>query len=221
MSSIRVVVCGFESYEGIDVNPSKLVAQSVADEGITLADTTVSVTSVLLPMSFQHAWPTLKKTLDEVQPHLILATGLKRNSRTVALERCAKNIIDASHPDADNAQPRKEPVIEGGPQAYWTCLPLRAISKKFAEHDIPVTFSSDAGTFVCNSLFYELLDWASKQPGAAAGFMSFPQVENHVGYAKPMKLGMMIDAARDVITTSIEYQLHDFSHDMLLPAEAA
>ncbi|WP_418969655.1 pyroglutamyl-peptidase I [Alloscardovia omnicolens] len=205
MENFRVVICGFEAYEGVDVNPSRLVAQAIADDGITLDDATVSVTSVLLPLSFGHAWPTLKKVLEQVNPHMVLATGLKTHARTIALERCATNIIDASRPDADNVQPKDTRIVDNGPAAYWTCLPLRAVSKKFAEHDIPVTFSSDAGTFVCNSLFYELLDWSSHHEHAYAGFVSFPHVDKPVGYTKGMKLDIMVDAARDIITTTLDY----------------
>lgn len=208
MDSYRVVVCGFESYEGVDVNPSRLVAQTLADEGVTVDSVNVSVTSVLIPMSFQHAWPTLKQTLETIQPHLVLATGLKTHSHTIALERCARNVIDAHKPDIDNVQPRREVVIENAPHAYWTGVPLRAIMSKFAEHDIPVTLSSDAGTFVCNTLFFELLDWCAHQENATAGFISFPFVDKPTGYTKGTKLITMVDAARDVVTTTVQSNVH-------------
>ena len=208
MENLRVVICGFESYDGVDVNPSRLVAETIADEGITVDNASVSVTSVLLPLSFAHAWPTLHRGLDDVQPQMVLATGLKTHARTIALERCATNIIDASRPDADNAQPKDTRIVDNGPAAYWTGLPLKAVSKCFAQHDIPVTFSSDAGTFVCNSLFYELLDWTAHHEHAYAGFVSFPHVDKPVGYTKGMKLDLMVDAARDIITTALEYNRH-------------
>ena len=47
MENLRVVICGFESYDGVDVNPSRLVAETIADEGITVDNASVSVTSVL------------------------------------------------------------------------------------------------------------------------------------------------------------------------------
>ena len=99
-------------------------------------------------------------------------------------------------------------IVDNGPAAYWTGLPLKAVSKRFAQHDIPVTFSSDAGTFVCNSLFYELLDWTAHHEHAYAGFVSFPHVDKPVGYTKGMKLDLMVDAARDIITTALEYNRH-------------
>ncbi len=206
MDNCRVVICGFENYEGVDVNPSRLVTESIADDGIDFEDASVSVTSVLVPLSFTHAWPTLKATLEAVRPHVVLATGLKTHARSIALERCAKNIIDAPRPDDDDIQPVDTLISKTGPAAFWTGLPLRDVSKELAKHDIPATFSSDAGTFVCNSLFYELLEWASQHDDTYAGFVSFPHVDKPVGYTKGMKLGVMIDAARDTIVTTLRYR---------------
>ena len=42
--------------------------------------------------------------------------------------------------------------------------------KAFAGHGIAATLSSDAGTYVCNSLFYNLLNWAVTGIMSSAGF---------------------------------------------------
>ena len=92
------------------------------------------------------------------------------------LERCATNLMDAIKPDADNVIPRREPIDPNGPAAYWTRLPLRSILNDFTDDSIPATLSSDAGTFVCNSLFYNLLNWTATQERVLGGFVSFPPV---------------------------------------------
>ena len=92
------------------------------------------------------------------------------------LERCATNLMDAIKPDADNVIPRREPIDPNGPAAYWTRLPLRSILNDFTDDSIPATLSSDAGTFVCNSLFYNLLNWTATQEQVLGGFVSFPPV---------------------------------------------
>lgn len=63
----------------------------------------------------------------------------------------------------DNVIPPRRPIDPEGPAAYWTRLPLRSILHDFAKHEIPAALSSDAGTFVCNSLFYHLLNWSAGQ----------------------------------------------------------
>lgn len=181
MQQLNVVICGFDHYENIDVNPSYEVPEALVRDGIgepsdvddPLHDANVSINTVALPVSFANAWPTLLETLDATRPDIVIATGLKHAAHSVAMERCATNLMNAARPDADNALPRFEPIIKDGPAAYWTRLPLRAIINDFARDGIPATLSSDAGTFVCNSLFYQLLHWTATQDRVLAGFVSF------------------------------------------------
>ena len=216
MQQFNVVISGFDHYEGIDLNPSAEVARVLESKGMDdIPDgATVRVTSVLLPLSFQNAWPTLRETIDAVGPDIVIATGLKTHAHSVALERCATNLIDASRPDADNVQPRRVPINSEGPAAYWTRLPLRAILHDFTRRNIPATLSSDAGTFVCNSLFYQLLDWNSAQLNALAGFLSFPKVGDGGKYGSGLSLDQMIVAAKDAVRATVDYAIHPFADEI-------
>ena len=208
MQQLNVVICGFDHYENIDVNPSYEVPEALVRDGIgepsdvddPLHDANVSINTVALPVSFANAWPTLLETLDATRPDIVIATGLKHAAHSVAMERCATNLMNAARPDADNALPRFEPIIKDGPAAYWTRLPLRAIINDFARDGIPATLSSDAGTFVCNSLFYQLLHWTATQDRVLAGFVSFPPING--GSRLQNGLGAMCGARRSVIICS-------------------
>ena len=116
MQQINIVISGFTPYEGIDVNPAVLVpaavakqwadpAQSQAISEELLQDIAVTVTNVTLPVSFAKAWPTLLEAIEQAKPDIVIATGLKRTSRGILLERCATNLMDAAKPDADNVIP--------------------------------------------------------------------------------------------------------------------
>ena len=121
MQQINIVISGFTPYEGIDVNPAVLVpaavakqwadpAQSQAISEELLQDIAVTVTNVTLPVSFAKAWPTLLEAIEQAKPDIVIATGLKRTSRGILLERCATNLMDAAKPDADNVIPPRRPV---------------------------------------------------------------------------------------------------------------
>ena len=215
MQQLNVVICGFDHYENIDVNPSYEVPEALVRDGIgepsdvddPLHDANVSINTVALPVSFANAWPTLLETLDATRPDIVIATGLKHAAHSVAMERCATNLMNAARPDADNALPRFEPIIKDGPAAYWTRLPLRAIINDFARDGIPATLSSDAGTFVCNSLFYQLLHWTATQDRVLAGFVSFPPINGGSRLQNGLDLrqqvpGAMWCARRSVIICS-------------------
>ena len=125
MQQINIVISGFTPYEGIDVNPAVLVpaavakqwadpAQSQAISEELLQDIAVTVTNVTLPVSFAKAWPTLLEAIEQAKPDIVIATGLKRTSRGILLERCATNLMDAAKPDADNVIPPRRPIGRSG-----------------------------------------------------------------------------------------------------------
>ncbi|RSX48689.1 pyroglutamyl-peptidase I [Bifidobacterium callimiconis] len=219
MQEFNVVISGFDHYEDTSINPSAEVCAALESRGVepsedSAGDVRINVTSVLIPLSFQNAWPTLHETIERVHPDMVLATGLKTHAHSVALERCATNLIDATRPDADNIQPRRASIDPDGPAAYWTRLPLRTILHDFSDQNIPATLSSDAGTFVCNSLFYRLLDWNSTQSTALSGFLSFPKVNEGGKYGSGLSLDQMVAAAQDVIRATVDYAIRPVSDEI-------
>ncbi|RDX25110.1 peptidase C15, partial [Bifidobacterium breve] len=128
----------------------------------------------------------------------------------------ATNLMDTAKPDADNVTPRREPIDPDGPAAYWTRLPLRSILNDFADDSIPATLSSDAGTFVCNSLFYNLLNWTATQERVLGGFVSFPLVGLAHSSQNGLLLEQQIAAGRDVVREAVRYYLKPSSSDILI-----
>ncbi|MCI1219058.1 MAG: pyroglutamyl-peptidase I [Bifidobacterium sp.] len=225
MEHISVVISGFGPYDGIEVNPAYEVPETIAARGLhagsgdyddPLRDVEVSIRAVRLPISFSNAWPSLLKAIEASSPDIVIATGLKRAARGILLERCATNLMDASRPDADNALPSREPIDEQGPAAYWTRLPLRSILADFTKQDIPATLSSDAGTFVCNSLFYSLLHWAASRQRVLAGFVNFPMVTQSQRAQRGLPMSQQVAAGQNVIREAIRYYRQPSSSDILL-----
>lgn len=224
MRELNVVISGFDHYDGVEVNPAVEVPKAIAEQGLgvssapddPLEQVAVTVHAVSIPVSFAKAWPTLKETIEATKPNIVIATGLKHAARGVMLERCATNLMDAAKPDADNVIPPRRPIDPEGPAAYWTRLPLRSILHDFAKHEIPAALSSDAGTFVCNSLFYHLLNWsAGQERRILSGFVSLPIVNG-----RPHERGLSIEqqtaAVDDVLRESVRYFLQPSSSDILL-----
>ncbi|KAB7789391.1 pyroglutamyl-peptidase I [Bifidobacterium cebidarum] len=224
MRELNVVISGFDHYEGVDVNPAYEVPKSIAEQGLgapsgaddPLNDVHVTIHAVQLPVSFTKAWPQLKETIEATNPDIIIATGLKHSARSVMLERCATNLMDAERPDADNVIQRRKPIDPNGPAAYWTRLPLRSILQDFTDDSIAASLSSDAGTFVCNSLFYNLLNWTATQDRVLGGFVSFPPVRPAGSAQHGLPLEQQVEAGRDVVREAIRYYLKPSSSDILI-----
>ena len=214
--TITAVVSGFASYPDLQVNPSIAVPRSLAGvQSLRMgrqagADgvqdmCAVKVIPVSLPLSFSNAWPALQEQLERTKPDIVISTGVKHASRGISLERCATNLMDSTRQDADNTSPERGPISAEGPAAYWTRLPLRAILGDLSDQGIAATLSSDAGTFVCNSLFYHVLRWACTQEHVLAGFVSLPvdagSEERHHG----LSLDQMSAALRSILSEAAAY----------------
>lgn len=226
MTKINVVISGFGPYEDLSINPSYEVPLALehAKNGDLESDfglpegVEIKVKSVMLPISFANAWPQLLDTINAQDADIVIATGVKHADRGVQLERCATNIMDANKPDVDNRTPQSVQIVENGPAAYWTRLPLRMILNDFAHSGIASTLSSDAGTYVCNSLFYRLLDWASNnsQKRIIAGFVSFPPVVALHDARHGLPLDAQIKAGKSIICEAVKYYMKPSSLSILL-----
>lgn len=167
---VLLVTC-FEPFGGDNLNSSQAVA--LALQGQVIGGLTV--VAVVLPCVFATAPAALLQALEQWQPRLVLALGQAAGRAELSLERVAINCIDA--PIADNAgqQPTDVPIVEGGPPAYFTTLPVKAMVSAMRQAGLPAGLSNSAGTFVCNQVFYCLQrQFAFAQPPAPSGFMHLP-----------------------------------------------
>jgi pyroglutamyl-peptidase len=96
---------------------------------------------------------------------------------------------------ADNAgqQPVDQPVVAGGPAAYWSGLPIKRMVAAVRAAGVPASVSQTAGTFVCNHVFYAGAHWAAtRAPGLRVGFMHLPLLLSQA-VGQPGFTGMALD----------------------------
>lgn len=84
----------------------------------------------------------------------MLTVGLAAGRSAITPERVAINIDDFRIADNKGNQPIDVPIVSDGPDAYFSTLPIKAITQRVQERGIPCQVSNSAGTFVCNHLFY-------------------------------------------------------------------
>jgi pyroglutamyl-peptidase len=167
-----ILLTGFEPFAGEALNASWELARRM--DGALLDDGS-RVIAVQLPCEFGRASCVLGRHLDSLQPHMAIALGQAGDSSDVRLERVAINLDDA--PIADNAgqQPIDVPIIVGGATAYFSSLPIKAMVAALRATGIPASISHSKGTYVCNHVFYGLMQEAGKRPYMArAGFVHVP-----------------------------------------------
>jgi pyroglutamyl-peptidase len=170
MTRPAILLTGFEPFGGESVNPSWQVAQSLHGETIAGA----SVQSLCLPCSFGDALDVLGAALARQRPFIVLALGQAGGRSDFSVERIAINVDDARMPCNAGRRPIDEPVVPGGPAAYFATLPIKAIVAALREAGLPASVSQSAGTYVCNHVFYGLMHALRRRRGVRAGFMHLP-----------------------------------------------
>jgi pyroglutamyl-peptidase len=198
---VTILLSGFEPFDGAATNASWQAVSALRDSW----DEDEPLVAVELPCAFADAWPVLRAMIDEHRPRVVVAVGLAGGTSAVRLERVAINVIDARIPDNAGSAPVDVPVVEDGPAAYFSTLPLKPALVAVRDAGVPIGVSSTAGTYVCNATFYDLMRWAEGRDGVRAGFVHVPAI-SAPGAPEPdgesLPLADVVRALRVVVETA-------------------
>ncbi|CRM74863.1 pyroglutamyl-peptidase I [Pseudomonas marginalis] len=183
-----VLLTGFEPFDQDLVNPSWEAVRQL--DGVQLDDD-VRIVARRLPCAFATAGECLLQLISELRPAMVIATGLAPGRSEISIERVAINVNDARIPDNLGEQPIDTAVVVGGPAAYFSTLPIKAMARAVREAGIAVSVSQTAGTFVCNQVFYRLQHELAGT-GVRSGFIHVP---NQLGAG-------LVDGLRTAVSTA-------------------
>jgi pyroglutamyl-peptidase len=198
----RVLLTGFEPFGGEATNPSWQAVASVAADPPPGLD----VKAVELSCVFGAAIDELRKTCLADDYDLVLCVGQAGGRPDVTVERVAINVDDARIPDNAGRQPVDEPIVPGGPDAYFAPLPVKACVAAVRDAGLPASVSHTAGTFVCNHVFYGLAHLiATERPALRGGFVHVPFTPDQVTdkAAPSMPVASVADALRAIIVAAL------------------
>ena len=186
-----VLLTGFEPFDNDLVNPSWEAARQL--DGAQLGEG-ARIVAHCLPCAFATAGEHLSRLISELNPAMVIATGLAPGRSEMSIERVAININDARIPDNLGHQPIDTPVVADGPAAYFSTLPIKAMVKALRDAGVAAAVSQTAGTFVCNQVFY-LLQHRLVEAGVRSGFI-------HVPSSPPADQPPLVEALRLAVSTA-------------------
>jgi pyroglutamyl-peptidase len=164
-----VLLTGFAPFGGERSNPSWEVASQLDGHKFN----GVAVKSMRLPVNCRRASQMVIDAITTLAPAAVVGLGQAGGRPVLSLEKVAINLAD---PRADRERDgglQGKPVIDGGPDAYFTRLPLPAILRGLKRHDIPAAISLSAGVYVCNTVMYSALHTLRRRR-TPAGFIHLP-----------------------------------------------
>ena len=139
---------------------------------------------------------------------MVLSIGQAGGRADLSVERIGINIDDYRIPDNEGNQPIDEPVIPGGPDAYFVTIPIKAIVEKIRAYNIPSSISNTAGTFICNHVCYGAAYLAAVRTAAGkpmkSGFIHIPFLPEQVIGKPAFTPSMSIETIVRGITAALE-----------------
>ena len=121
---MKILVTGFEPFGGESRNPSAEVAKALPE---TIAG--AEIVKVILPVTRYEAVKAVEQAMERYHPDVVLSIGQAGGRSGVSVERVAVNLDDYRIPDNRGNRPLDEPVVPGGPDAYFSPLPVKEMAK--------------------------------------------------------------------------------------------
>jgi len=201
----RVLLTGFDPFgdtgrSSQPLNPSWLAVKALHGKRISGH----LMVAAQLPTVFQASINELTRLLQLHKPALVVCVGQAGGRGAMSLERIAINVNDARIPDNLGAQPVDTPVVAGGPAAYFSSLPIKAMLQALQGAGVAAQVSQTAGTFVCNHVFYALMHALATKRGfkrTRGGFIHVPYLPEQG--APSMPLDEIVHGLRLAVATAL------------------
>lgn len=199
---MKILVCGFEPFGGDAINASweavRRLPPSIAG---------AKVICIQVPVEFGKSAALVKEAIERECPDAVLCAGVAAGRAQVTPEYVAINHRHARIADNAGFQPLDEPVVAGGPDAYFASAPVYAMVEACSDRGIPAAVSYSAGTYCCNDLFYSVRHLAQQQhPGMLVDFIHVPLCPEQVaitGEAKPSMEPAMAARALEIMIEAL------------------
>lgn len=182
---MKWLVTAFEPFDTAATNSSLIVLEELRGK-MKSADL---IFHSPVPVAFDQSWNDIRQVIDK-NPDIegILALGQAHTRTKISLERVALNWIDARIPDNKGISPPQAPIRAGSPDMHWSNIPW----EKF-ETSPYVERSYTAGTYLCNLVMFEALEWAVAHK-KKAGFVHLPVLSSQHDpvFAKSPRLDVQV-----------------------------
>ena len=197
---MKTLITGFEPFGEHNLNPSQLLIQTLPDQ---LQD--VELLKTILPVHHQKASQQLLHLIIDQEPDAVISFGLAAGRAKISLERVALNLLDYTIADNVGVTIQNQPVVEDGPAAYFSTLPLQSMLSALNNASIPAEVSLTAGAYLCNQVFYSLMHTINtRQLPILGGFIHLPALPDQAAKSKQtmpsMSFELILQAAEIIIS---------------------
>jgi pyroglutamyl-peptidase len=141
----KVLLTGFEPFGTATSNPSGEIVKQISGDNIVTA---------ILPVAYEGSAERLLALIAEHNPEVVICLGQAEGRTQITPEKIAINLDDARLPDNAGVQRSDIKILDNGPDAYFTTLPIKEMVDAAKAAGVPASVSLSAGAFLCNHVFY-------------------------------------------------------------------
>lgn len=196
--SKTVLVTAFEAFGGESINPTQIVLEKLPEsiDGY-------QIKKVLLPVEFTRCRQMAFEEYNRCLPAAVIMLGQAGGREAITPESTGRNIMQARIPDNAGYCPDRLPVVENGPDILDSTFPVSRIVEAINSIGVKAKQSDDAGTYVCNTLLYGMLEHDKGE--VPTGFIHVPYIREQGHPDKPfMELADILRAVETAIRTVID-----------------
>ncbi|MCD8049678.1 MAG: pyroglutamyl-peptidase I [Clostridia bacterium] len=166
----KLLVTAFDAFGGDETNASSIVLKKLPEK---IGD--VEIIKLVVPTVYKKcaeiAW---QKAKDE-NAEAVLALGQAGGRCAITPEKRGVNYANAEMCDNAGVRLKSAKLCEGGEEEYFSTLPVQKMADAVKGCGVEAYVSDNAGGFVCNSMLYLLLKFASEDNcGVRCAFMHLP-----------------------------------------------
>ena len=200
-----ILLTGYEAFGDFKVNPSIAACMHLNDKIYNGYRVVVEE----IPMRFGEVKDEIEGHVGKYKPAAVLSTGVSSEGACIKLERVAINLTTAKGPSKKEQLPEGEPIRAGGPVGYFSTFPLGKFLDGLKRVGIPAVISNSAGTFGCNLIFYQLMDYLDRESiNIPAGFIHVPRLPEQALDGKTPSMALDFTAhALDAVVEMISKDL--------------
>lgn len=188
----KVLLTGFEPFGNATSNPSGEIVKHISGDNIIAA---------ILPVAYAQSAESLLSLIEQHNPDVVICLGQAEGRTAITPERVAINLDDARLADNEGVLRNDVKILEDGPAAYFSTLPINEIVAAINAEGIPAAVSLSAGAFLCNHVFYVA---QNKFAGSSirSGFVHVPLMDSQAAEfpgLPTMPLDQMVRAVRAML----------------------
>lgn len=198
---MRLLLTGFEPFGDSKINPSQQIVERLETEGLP----GIELVTAILPVERLRGPEKLLQLIEKHHPEAVLCLGEASGSAVFSIERLAVNLLNFTIPDNQGVLVEDEPIIPGGPAAYFATLPVRKAYEAVKAAQVPVQISLSAGAYLCNQVFYTLLHFLMHQGSdIPAGFIHLPRLPEQAAVQQTAGPSMSLETSLRGILAVVE-----------------